>query len=323
MEKQEFLTPEQRKGLIYGSLISAVLSGGAAMRQGGNITDALGRGTMGAAQAFGGGMEEIAKMKHQEIENAKEEESIRASQEMQSLNKKKLAMEERSHESSEKVQAAQLEEIKRKTSESRSQSSALQRWFAEQRAPMNPHGVPPAGEVIDPNLVSAAEAGGPSALAQIILGTQKKEANAANVFHIGDVRRDIQEKKSETAKAQWDDEREFKDRLAAAERKSREILAAAGITSKEKVGAEHNVSEEKQAKIRADAPGKGVKKFPYMDPKTGEGFNEMAPGRVPFSQKLVDRIAKLASMAKGEGVKAGSAPVPVVATPRKKPQAIF
>ena len=108
MEKKEFLTDEQRRGLIYGSLISAVLSGGAAMRQGGNITDAIGRGTMGAAQAFGGGMEEIAKIKHQDIENAKNEESIRASQESQSLAKKNLTMQEEAHKSSQALQAAHV-----------------------------------------------------------------------------------------------------------------------------------------------------------------------------------------------------------------------
>jgi len=127
-KKKEFLTPEQRKGLLYGSLISAVLSGGAALRSGGNVTDALGRGALGAAQAFGGGLEEVANLRHREIEEDKMLEAMRASQESTALAKKSAASRE-AHE------AAQTKEAGRATAEKTANAAALEKFLASQRPP--------------------------------------------------------------------------------------------------------------------------------------------------------------------------------------------
>ena len=286
MEKKEFLTDEQRRGLIYGSLISAVLSGGAALRSGGNITDAIGRGTMGAAEAFGGGMEGIAKQKHAEIENAKNEEAIRASQESQSLAKKNFNMQAEAHKSSQAVQAATANEMQRKTSEEGLRSNVLQQWVAEQRVPMAP-----AGQALDPNVVAAVEAGGPSVLAQYILGSQKQVTSTGNTTNIIQGQAAALEKKLEATREE-----------GGAERKTKEGIAEKGNISKEKIGAAQNVSKEKQAETRA-GDTKTVKSWPYMDPNTGEGFDEMAPGRVRFSQKAVDKIAKRSGIMRDLGEK--------------------
>ncbi len=152
MANKEFLTPEQRKGLIYGSLISAILSGGTTLKSGGDITSALGRGTMGAAQAFGGGIEEIAKYKHQDIENAKMEEMIAASKESQVMARKKQIMEEEAHKKTQLYRAAQTKALSQADLEKTSDAQALQKFIASQRpvTPESTGGIPP------PELTQAA-----------------------------------------------------------------------------------------------------------------------------------------------------------------------
>jgi hypothetical protein len=263
-------------------------------------------------------MEEIAKIKHQDIENAKNEESIRASQESQSLAKKNLTMQEEAHKSSQALQAAHVGEIQRKSSEEGLRSSALQRWVAEQRAPMDPRGVPPSGEAIDPNLVSAAEAGGPSTLAQIILGTQRKEATQGNVVNVIQGREAVQEKKSETTKT-----------VGEAERKSREIIAAAGVASKEKIGEKERASTtanvktkvesaEKIADKMVDAKEAGAKTKVYWD-ETEQAPVKLVPGKEdPATQWDPDK-SKIAKR-KIEGFRrAGSTSAPEAAAPATKP----
>jgi hypothetical protein len=83
-------------------------------------------------------MEEIAKIKHQDIENAKNEESIRASQESQSLAKKNLTMQEEAHRSSQALQKAQEERLvgeeKQKGLQREQHSERLRREGYEQQA---------------------------------------------------------------------------------------------------------------------------------------------------------------------------------------------
>ncbi len=163
MPNKEFLTPEQRKGLIYGSLISAILSGGAALKSGGDITSALGRGAMGAAQGFGGGIEEIANIKHQDIENAKNEEMIAASKESQAMARKKQLMEEEAHKESGLHLAAQTKALGQADLEKTANAQALQKFIASQR-PITPEplggNLPPSPQAATPEQTTLIEAMG-------------------------------------------------------------------------------------------------------------------------------------------------------------------
>jgi hypothetical protein len=149
----------------------------------------------------------------------------------------------------------------------------------------------PAGQALDPNVVAAVEAGGPSVLAQYILGSQKQVTSTGNTTNIIQGQAAALEKKLEATREE-----------GGAERKTKEGIAEKGNISKEKIGAAQNVSKEKQTETRA-GDTKTVKSWPYMDPNTGEGFDEMAPGRVRFSQKAVDKIAKRSGIMRDLGEK--------------------
>jgi hypothetical protein len=271
MDQNEFLTPEQRKGLIYGSLISAILSGGAALRSGGNFTDAMGRATLGSAEAFGGGLDAIAKIKHQEIENAKNEEAIRASQEAQGLAKKRQTMEEAAHKITGEHVTAQTAALKSAEASKTDRAQRLISFLAAQEpvTPTSTGGVPPAGElspsVLTPEQSQILRAIGPEKAGDV-LGTIMKPSAYENYLNTltGEIVKGskiappppntvtmpqaIQQGKTLSAEA-----------LAQQERERKEAETNARIASQEKIAKEKADAAAKAAKEKADAAAKAAK----------------------------------------------------------------
>jgi len=88
----DLMSPEQRKGLLYGSLISAIL--GAA--SGGNIREALGNAAVGASSGYGGGMEDVMKAQREDLERQAAVEKINASHSGQNIAQQKFNWEKQS-----------------------------------------------------------------------------------------------------------------------------------------------------------------------------------------------------------------------------------
>lgn len=298
MEPKKFLTDEQRRGLIYGSLISAVLSGGAALRSGGNVTDAIGRGTLGASQAFGGGLEEIAKRRHQEIEEEKIQEAIEASRASTALAKKGQARQEEESQSRMLHEAAQTAELTRATGEKTARggkhAALLAQIMQEQTAAES--GEAPGMPGLSPAMLRALQFSTPENAAAILAGGER----AAQTFNIGTAR-------EETRRAMPEITEKAEAPRKAEERKVPvEVAKTAGV-SREKVAETRAAATLTAAEKKVEAK---EKKFNYVDPKTGKMYEEFQSGFLPYPSKAADKALRYLALQSGEKPKAAGAAPP-------------
>lgn len=287
-DQKSFLTDEQRKGLIYGSMISAILSGGAAMRSGGNITDAIGRGTMGAAQAFGGGLESIAKIKHEEIENAKNEEAVRASQEAQSLSKKRLGMEETAHKATMEHVGAQTSALQEASAARTDKMRRLSEYLAAQ-APGSPEGGPPSAGGIDLGLLKL---GGPENMDSAINAYIKSTTTSDTFFdpYSGNtvrVNRATQPPPGVVTPSQANTatRTQSAEDIAKEHRDSEAVLAAAGLKVKKDIATQANQTRKDLAEAHG---GEKAKYESYYNPKT----NSYKDIQIPATEKQTEGLIK-------------------------------
>ena len=303
-KKREFLTPEQRRGLLYGSLISAVLSGGAALRSGGNVTDALGRGALGAAQAFGGGLEEVANLRHREIEEDKMLEAMRASQESTALAKKSAASRE-AHE------AAQTEKIKRETAEESARAGKHEKLIQQtlQEQALAEEGRSPGTLPISPTILRALQFSTPQNAATILTGGER----AQQIFNLG-------ERKIEATKALPGIKAEAEAPIKREEFKAKEKIAQIGAGTREKVAQVGAESRERVAETGTATAAAKVKPQAYLnnDPESdeyGKVVDYFKKGFIAYPSKAAERAMRL--MALGQGY------APESAKEKEKPRGKF
>ncbi len=130
----DLLTKDQRKGLLYGSLISAGLAAAAASRFGGNVMDAVGAGLAGATSGYAGGLNDIVKLRHAEIERQKAEEMMKAAEETRGLSRERFEYEKRVGAQTQGFQAEEAERKRRGYATEESDMQRLMEWIQTQKA---------------------------------------------------------------------------------------------------------------------------------------------------------------------------------------------
>lgn len=135
----EFITPEQRKGLLIGSLISAALGAGASLRAGGNITDALGTAMATGAAGYSGGVDTLIQERQRKLEENKFQEAIRHAKEQEALTKERLAFDKENAALDRMLKIAPLLKEQRLERQEEEERSALANFLREQETL---HGTP-------------------------------------------------------------------------------------------------------------------------------------------------------------------------------------
>jgi len=120
------ITPEQRKGLIYGAILSSGIGALAALGTGGNWNDAMLAGTAGLSSGYAGGLDKIVQFKKAELDNERVQELMKAQKEATRLAGERFGLQKETSGITNKLRTRQTEALEQKTAEEGRANEALQ-----------------------------------------------------------------------------------------------------------------------------------------------------------------------------------------------------
>lgn len=129
------LTPEQQKGLLYGSLLSsAIMAIAGGTGKGGGILRAAGGAAMGGPVAYAGGLDEILRQQKVNADLAKESEAIQASQAHTAHAGEELAYRKQAHDLDQLIRSWHMKKEQRDTAEQSRIQQGIQHFTEEDQA---------------------------------------------------------------------------------------------------------------------------------------------------------------------------------------------